>query len=483
MSWEVFFFNHFIQNVSLLEKKILIDDTSLCSTLSFIEFIEKKNIEIAIACSTSELLNAVNSDVCLIIVDQSSSKFSIPGSVKQSCQIIFVNYNNLPFNIDFSLYGNLSKDDLLDLLDYASKFPTELISKRNVKNVLKKTIKAKLSKENENLKHLFSEFIKHPERVTYNDVLEIGIIWGKYISNCYQTALNPDLSVLLQIDSVVLNFTIISGLKNLPYETLSNFKSVERIKGYLKYIGYEKNALLCFDGMGWAEWFLLKQYFKKDLKLNFMERSIFSMIPSTTKVSRGAIFAGKTNEIYQTKYPNERKGLKESFQNAELFKNKDKITEDSILGYKTVSKIYNLFDETAHKTIISTNDFSKNTYFTIIEQYINQSEIAKEIKILLNNDFKIFICSDHGCTIARGNGQKIEKHLIDSYSKRGTIIKENSTLKSEKYIRYQIPVHEKPNVVLAHPGEMYDYKSAQELTHGGASVEEMVIPFIEIKKD
>ena len=482
MSWKIFFFNHFIQNVSLLEKKILIDNTSLCSASSFIEFIEQKNIKCAVVDSAIKLMNAVNTDVNLIIVDQSNYKFFIPGVIKQSCQLIFVNYNNLPFNIDFSLYGNLSQEDLLNILDYASTFPTKLITTQNVKSVLKKSIRTRLSWENEKLNYLFNEFIKYPESVTYNAVLDIGINWGKYISNCYKMALNPDLSVLHQIDSVVLNFILNSGLKNLPYETVSEFKSVERIKGYLKYIGYEKKALICFDGMGWAEWFLLKRYLKENLKLNFKERSVFSMIPSTTKVSRYAIFAGNANEIYQTKYPNERKGLKKSFHNAELFKNSYKITQDSILGYKTISKIYNLFDETAHSTIISSDDFTKNTYFTIIDQYIKHTAIIKEIKILLDNGVNIFICSDHGCTLAKGNGQKIEKYLIDSYSKRGTIIKKNSSLQSRNYIRYRVPVPETPSVILARPGEMYDYQSSCELTHGGTSVEEMVIPFIEVKK-
>ncbi len=428
------------------------------------------------------MIKAVNSSTNLIIADQSRNKFSIPESIKTSYQAIIVDYNNLPFNIDYSLYQNLSKEDLLDVLEFSSQFPTKFITFHNVNNIVEKTLQIRANKKNIDLELLFDEFIKRAEKITYDDILDIGSCWGEYVSNCYQVSKAPDRSLLNRVDAAVLTFILNSGLKNLPYERISNFKSVERICGYLKNIGYEKNTLLCFDGMGWAEWLLLKRYLLQYFSIDFKEKAVFSMIPSTTKISRSAIFSGRINQIYQTKYPNEKKALKENFQNAALFKNRDKITEDSILGYTTFSKIYNIFDETAHKTIIKSNNLSKNTYFRIVEQYMHQAGIINEIKILLGNGFQIFICSDHGCTIATGNGYLIEKHLIDSYSKRGTIIKNNSVLSTDNYIKYQVPIVGKPNVILAAPGEMFDYESAQELTLGGVSVEEIVIPFIEIKE-
>lgn len=482
LSWQTFLFNHFLQRISSSEKKILVDTTALCLMVPFIESLVKRNVKYTIIDSPMGLMQAVNSDVCLIIADQSRSQFSIPETAKTFYQTIVVDYNTLPFNIDYSLYQDLSKDELLSVLEFSSQSPTEFITSHNVKNILEKSLQTRVNKKNMSLEQIFNEFIKQPEDLTYDDILKIGALWGEYVSNCYQISKNPDRSLLNQIDFTVSDFIIDSGLKNLPYEIISNFKSVERICGYLKHIGYEKNALLCFDGMGWAEWLLLKQYLLESFDIDFKEKAVFSMIPSTTKISRSTIFSGRINQIYQTKYPNEKKAWKENFQNAALFKNSDKITENSILGYTTFSKIYNIFDETAHKTIIKSNNLSKNTYFRIVEQYLQQAEIINEIEILVNNGFQIFICSDHGCTIAKGNGHKIEKHLIDSYSKRGTIVKDKSVLNNNSYIKYQVPIAEKPNVILAAPGEMFDYESAQELTHGGTSVEEIVIPFIEIKE-
>jgi len=217
------------------------------------------------------------------------------------------------------------------------------------------------------------------------------------------------------------------GLKNLPFEMVSAFKSVERICGYLKSCNYEKKTILCFDGMGWAEWFLIKDCFVEMFDVDLIEKPIFSMIPSTTKISRSAIFSGNLNEVYQKSYPNEHKSFSEKFL---IMLNYSKIMIPSprivFLGIKPLQKYIIYFDETAHKTILKSHNLSKNTYFHIIKQYLRQTAIFREVQILLNNGFHIYICSDHGCTAAKGNGHKIEKYLIDSYSKRGTIIRKNS---------------------------------------------------------
>lgn len=476
-------FNQFIQNLSPSGKKILVDGTSLCSTTPFINLLIKKGIKYTIINSTMELVRAVNTSASLIIADQSEKSFSIPESIRNSWQTVIVDYNSLPFNIDYSLYKSLSQDELLEILEYSSQFPAQLINHKNIEAILKNSLKNRLTRKNTSLEQIFAEFIKQTESLTYNDILKIGIFWGEYVYNCCRLSKNPDQTLLHRIDSVILTFVLDSGLKDLPYEAVSDFKSVERICGYIKYLGFAKNALLCLDGMGWAEWFILKTYLKEAFDISFKEKPIFSMIPSTTAISRSAIFSGRITEIYQTKYPNENKMFKENFHQAKLFKNNDQITNDSVLGYTTIAKIYNLFDETAHKTIINANCLSKDTYFKIVEQYLHQTKIITEIKILLNNNFKVFICSDHGCTIAKGNGHKIEKYLIDSYSKRGTIIKDNSVFNNNNYIRYQVPVKGKPNVILASPGKMFDRLNTYSLTHGGTGIEEIVIPFVEIKEN
>jgi hypothetical protein len=44
------------------------------------------------------------------------------------------------------------------------------------------------------------------------------------------------------------------------------------------------------------------------------------------------------------------------------------------------------------------------------------------LQTLQGNDFTIYICSDHGSVVAVGNGQKLDKYLIDNFAKRAVIV-------------------------------------------------------------
>ena len=118
-----------------------------------------------------ELVRAVNTSASLIIADQSEKSFSIPESIRNSWQTVIVDYNSLPFNIDYSLYKSLSQDELLEILEYSSQFPAQLINHKNVEAILKNSLKNRLTRKNTSLEQIFAEFIKQTENLTYNDIV------------------------------------------------------------------------------------------------------------------------------------------------------------------------------------------------------------------------------------------------------------------------------------------------------------------------
>ena len=78
MSWENFLFNHFIQAVLPSDKKLLIDETSLCSTAAFVQLLNEIGVKFIVVRSTKALFKAVHSNINLIIAEQSNPPFSIP---------------------------------------------------------------------------------------------------------------------------------------------------------------------------------------------------------------------------------------------------------------------------------------------------------------------------------------------------------------------------------------------------------------------
>ncbi|MDY0362230.1 MAG: PglZ domain-containing protein [Desulforegulaceae bacterium] len=479
MNWAEYLFDFYIKdNVS--DKKIILSDKAfICNNKEFLNFIKSKGFSFNVSASSKEFIKAVHSEVDIIICDYRNGKFSVSIANSFSFPVIEMNYNNLPFNIDAFLFESIDFNDLQILMNFSLHNPDIFIHEVNYKSILDSEIK---KKNDENIKDyikVFKGVIENSKNLTYDDILEIGIKWGDYIFTCYESGYTPDFTFLEKLDSIVLNFIITSGLKNIAFEPLKNFKSVERISGYLSKNFNTKTALLCFDGMGVAEWFLLKKYLND---FSFIEKPVFSMIPSVTRISRFAIYSGNIEEIYNSKSPNEEKAFKERFNNGVFLRNKNKITDDSILGFNFISKIYNIFDDTAHSTLVDSDNFSKNRYFKIIEEYLYGSGIKDEVKTLIKNGYKIFFCSDHGCTVSQGNGYRFEKYLIDSFSKRGTIIKTNSFLNKGNYFIYNPGNGLDIKIVLAPPLKMFANMDTFEITHGGVGIEEIVIPFIEVEE-
>jgi len=110
---------------------------------------------------------------------------------------------------------------------------------------------------------------------------------------------------------------------------------------------------------------------------------------------------------------------------------------------------------------------------------LKKSTVLLTLQSLLKNDFAVYICSDHGSVIATGNGQKLDKYLVDSFAKRAIIIPLESTDLIEQ-TKIKIPFIENRLIALPEGRSMFANKNQIEINHGGITVEEMVVPFIKI---
>jgi len=262
-----------------------------------------------------------------------------------------------------------------------------------------------------------------------------------------------------------------------------------------------KNALLCFDCMGFEEWNAIKSYLLKNSSLEFIEQYSFSMLPSETNYSSSALFAGLTpKEIKELPFVNtitwrneeqlfkkslQKKGIDESQIYFQRCIGPDQLTIEnyhSFSDYDSVGIIFSFIDRFIHKDFLQ----DKKLVFQNIQHYLEKTKLITILLSLIEQDFKVYITADHGNIQAKGNGINVSKDLVDTKAKRYLIQERKDLL--EEYKTKDSVILKLKNInghqylLLQTGSHMFSGKNEEALTHGGISVSEVIIPFIEVKK-
>jgi len=316
----------------------------------------------------------------------------------------------------------------------------------------------------------------------YNAIINLGRLWGEYIHLCFVVNEQPDEDLQQMVDDATSQSVLAGKLRKSFYETESSLKSVDKIRGFLKGLGREsKIALVCFDGMGVAEWQVLRRYLQA-CNFSFSEKFMLSLIPTMTKIARSAIYYGDFRCVYSLKSPNENKQFRDFFSDrkCEFYREGDICSEDDLLGVDMVSVIYNFFDDIGHRTQLPQGEMSKDLYFQNVQNYLERSKVKDELILLKKLGYKTYFCSDHGCVAARGNGQKIDEYLIEEASKRSTLISKTQLTEFFDVDHYEVPFVEDKVTLLAKGRTIFASKKVREISHGGITLEELIVPFVEI---
>jgi len=479
VSWQL----RILTQLNLSEKshKIISDETGVLSEQEFTAHLSDNQITFSITDKIPDMLSIVSKRESLIII---TGLKEIPDFITNKFEHHKFNFSDIPLNGQIhSLLGKLSAKTIIQLLDYCYKNdPHIVLSQANLSELLLKSSQnAALSRIDEIVSNINLILSDEPE---YKAVLQLGKLLGELIYLSHKHNRNHYLDIIPAIDNYSEKFVRDGKMNDAFFASLSeNPITVDKILHNIKSEKKEKSALLCFDCMGWAEWFLLKD-FLQDMNLSFKESELFALLPTVTSISRSAIFLGST-DVYNIKAPGknyEEKTFASFFSEKETryFNSTESITDDSLLGYVCISILFAFFDDIAHAAQIPVNGQGKLLYFDAINSYLKNSNLKQVFETLLNNEFAIYICSDHGSVIAIGNGQRIEKYLIDSFAKRGCIIPATSSELTELR-KVNIPFVSDKVMILPEGREMFTYKGKQEINHGGVTVEEMVVPYIKIK--
>ena len=167
------------------------------------------------------------------------------------------------------------------------------------------------------------------------------------------------------------------------------------------------------------------------------------------------------------------------------FVNTDQRWHDEYLEYNYLGLVLNVVDEHAHAAILMAG--SKQRMQASLGQFLQDTEIADIISHLLEENYCIFISSDHGTVWCKGNGYRAEKYLTEDRARR-SLLYPNALLAQDFAQGKNVQLYANTRLlqdrvlVLPQGRDMFASLGETAISHGGIHIEEVLIPFVEVIK-
>ena len=261
---------------------------------------------------------------------------------------------------------------------------------------------------------------------------------------------------------------------------------VTKILDYLHFNFQEKKiALIVVDGMALWQYELLKNR----LSGTKHEEVIYSWLPSITQLSRQAIFRGGTPQTdYRQDPVNEEKLWKsywkeKGFHEFAIVYQHEKIDLSHIDSVSKLAIVFKDLDDKMH----SSTDYVDLLMLT--NNWIERTKISQVIEDLILNGFTVFLTTDHGNIQAKGwrglqgreklgtnkSGSRSERHIEYSEKWLSDEFLENNPDLESSVVNEEKSIYFKTDLSFSNKDTL--------VTHGGAHILEVLIPFVEIRNE
>lgn len=417
--------------------------------------------------------------------------------------------NTSKSSVDFS-YANIKIK--LPYVFYEGHIqPLNIEKTDNIDNVFRVGVDKSKDFDNKKVESIIDkiELIESKKEVRYNDWIEIAenISNLEYICDINKTGIASSLKCKLS-DIEYRTEEIFKTWLLSNYGSLSNLSYIKKpimvhhIPKYMAYKRAEKSkvALIVIDGLALNQWQVIKEYINNSIdNIKIKSNSVFAWIPTITSISRQAIFSGKipsqfSNSIYTTSKEDyywklfwQEEGFKLSNIKYKKGLGKDDIGEtlDIIKNSKvnTIGLVIDIVDKIMHGQQLGNKGMIQN-----IRAWMENGYLRNLLEVLLSYGYSIYLTSDHGNIEARGIGKPKQGSLSETKGQR-TRIYSNKLLVSDiedKYESILWPGYGLPEdmyVCVPKENRAYIKKNDEIISHGGISIKEVIVPFIEIWKD
>jgi hypothetical protein len=261
-----------------------------------------------------------------------------------------------------------------------------------------------------------------------------------------------------------------------------------------------KLALVVLDGLALDQWLVVREALAtKQPGLRFREQAVFAWIPSLTSVSRQATFAGKApiffpNSIQTTD--------KEPALWAQFWADQG-LTPNEVIylkglddgGLDAVSEalahpkarvaglVVDKVDKIMHGMEMGTAGMHNQ-----VCQWARQPFLNTLLGLLLDRGFCVYLTSDHGNLEAEGCGRPSEGAVADLRAERVRIYPD-AALRGKVKERFPaalewgtVGLPEDYLALLAPARQAFVQEKQRVVSHGGVSVEELIVPLIQIDR-
>ena len=292
-----------------------------------------------------------------------------------------------------------------------------------------------------------------------------------------------------------------AGLHNQPPDPPVMVHHVPRyLARQLEHGSEDKVALLVVDGLALDQWLVLRDVLADQRPcLRFREGAVFAWVPTITSVSRQAIFAGKPPFYFPSSIlTTDREarlwsqfwvdqgvaaravGYAKGLGDGPL----DGVSElVSRTGIRALGLVVDKVDRIMHGMELGTAGMHNQ-----VRQWAGEGFMAELLDKLLGDGFAVYLTSDHGNIEAEGRGRPSEGAVADVRGERARIYPDE-VLRSRVQERFPdavawpaIGLPEDCLALLAPGRSAFVREGERVVGHGGASLEEVVVPWIRIER-
>lgn len=321
------------------------------------------------------------------------------------------------------------------------------------------------------------------EAQNYKDWIKIAEIKSKIDVFCASYEIDSNAEF---VQKPFLKF-ILERFGKLSGKITSDRETPVLVKGAMDYMhNYsEKFVIIVMDGMSEFDWTILSSSFG-DIK--YERSAVFAMIPTITSFSRQSLVSSKYPLQLLSPWGTGKE--KKEFIDCAMSFGLRKEQVEYHRGYnadfgpmiRCGCVIINDIDDMVHG-----QQQGRSGMYRDVEYLSSRGKLATLVRNLLNKGFDIYISADHGNTPCVGQGKlmklgvetETKSHrmlVLEKFADKGKMKEEYDMVEYPKYF-----LDKQYDYLICNIGKSFDAKGDKVMTHGGITVDEVIVPFIKIK--